>query len=163
MYNTKDIVKTLSPSIRRSRSTILLKFRIKTLVKNLKTLCKLRNLSLSLRIGPRWGLVGWLVGWLRGLDWLKLSSSCVRTEQEELGKELWRCVLDIGWFWRTRRALRLSRIWYFMFSSHRQGHVHCHLCRTTVNVTIQEKRLQFVKSVSLNCNFAVTPHLLYFL
>jgi hypothetical protein len=40
--------------IRRSRSTILLKFWIKTPVKNLKMLWKVRNLSLSLRIGTRW-------------------------------------------------------------------------------------------------------------
>jgi hypothetical protein len=63
-----------TPTIRSSRSTILLTFGSKAPLKKIK---KLRKLGLVLRRGP-WRFKGWL----RGLHWLKLASRCSRTLQQ---------------------------------------------------------------------------------
>jgi hypothetical protein len=144
--------------IRRSRSTVLLKFWIKTQVKDLKTLWKLRNLSLSLRIGHDDLNVGW------SPDWLKLSSSCVRTEQEEVGKELWGWVLDIRWFWRTRRGLYLCLCLSLStdFGTSFLQATTKNSCSATCAVEQwiwRSRRNVYIswRSGSLNCNFLVTP------
>ena len=76
-----------------SGSTVLLKFGSQAPLK------KLRDLNLSLRRGP-WRF--W--SWLRGLDWLKLLSRCMRTltgtgigqQQQQLDEELWDACLIWG-------------------------------------------------------------------
>jgi hypothetical protein len=58
----------------------------------------LRAQNLSQRRGP-W----WFWSWMRGLDWVKLASRCLRTlgarssEWHQPDKELWGCMLAEGW------------------------------------------------------------------
>lgn len=117
-----------TPKISRSRSTMFLQFGSKT------PLNKRRNLSLSLRRGP-WRF--WSS--LSGSDWLTLASRCLRTlngrrsEQQQLDKALWGCLLHVRSIWR--RGLCLGWLRWLIYSNHLQGLVHRHLCCWTLHTT----------------------------
>lgn len=106
----------LTPMIRSLHFTVWLKFRSKAPLK------QLRSLTVSLRRGPRW-----FRSWLRGLESLMSASRCLRTlirtnsEQLQLDKELWGCLLAVRGFWRRRRGLCLARPLCFISSSHLPG------------------------------------------
>ena len=108
--------------IRSSWITILLKFRNKAALK------EQGNLSLSLRRGQqlRWS-------WLRGLEWLKLASRCLKTlagtssEQQQLDRELWEHMLNVRRFSRKKTGFYLARLHFLISSSYLQGLMHRHL------------------------------------
>jgi hypothetical protein len=125
-----------------SRSTSLLQMESKVLLK------KLRNLSVSLRRGPRrFGTRLW------GLDWLKLALRCSRTliqtssEQQQLHEKLWGYLLNRR-FWKRKSDRCLARLQYLIYSCRLQGPVRHHLYCWTFKMMIQITRLQFHKSVS---------------
>jgi hypothetical protein len=70
------------------------------------------------------------------------------SEQQQLDKELWGCLLAVRRGWK-RRSLSLARAQCFISSSHTYELMYNHVYSWTWEMTIQTTRLQFKRKCLL--------------